>query len=353
MRALNVYIRGIGAVSIQQPLSVAGVFDPLAYNTPQVRCIEPDFRQFIEPMAARRMSPIIKRAIVSSMWAMKEAGEFMPDAILSGTGLGCVEDTERFLGAMVREGEECLHPAFFIHSTHNTINSQIAIRIKCHGYNNTHVHRGISFESALQEAGLLFANKRIRSALVGGHEELTPTYFNLLGKLGYWREEEINSLQIVQTPGKGTFAGEGSIAFMLSQEQDGKAYARLESVEIGYGSVDLKQEAFLFLKRYGIDPGEVDVIMTGKNGDVQNDCLYDGPGKWPGREEMVYKPLCGEFFTATAYGVFVGCVCLQSGIVPAHLTLSGQEVKGVRRLLVVNHWQGKEYSFILLSSCGN
>lgn len=350
---MNIYIRGIGAISIQRPFSTEGVFDAFTYKTPLVRCIEPDFRQFIEPMAARRMSPVIKRAIASSVWAMEEAGIFMPDGIISGTGLGCVEDTERFLGAMVREGEECLHPAFFIHSTHNTINSQIAIRLKCHGYNNTHVHRGIAFESALQETLLLLANGRLHKALVGGHDELTPTYFNLLEKLGYWRREVADSLQIVRTPGTGTFAGEGSVCFMLSQEQGGKNYACIEGVEIGYGKVDLKQEAFVFLKRYGIKPEEVDMVMTGKNGDIRNDRFYDGPGKWPGRGEMVYKPLCGEFFTAPAYGMFVGAVCLQRGRVPAHLLVAGEDISGIRRILLVNHWQEKEYSFILLSSCGN
>ena len=51
----------------------------------------------------------------------------MPDAIITGTGLGCLEDTEKFLTAMVTNKEEFLTPTSFIQSTHNTVSAQIAL----------------------------------------------------------------------------------------------------------------------------------------------------------------------------------------------------------------------------------
>lgn len=349
---MGIYIKGIGAVSIQSPLSVEGIFHPVSYAQAQVRCMEPDFRKYLEPVAARRMSKIIKRAIVSSFQAIEESGINMPDAVISGTGLGCVEDTEKFLDAMVRNGEQFLQPTFFIQSTHNTISSQIAIRLKCHGYNNTHVHRGVSFESALQESQLLFESGRIHSALVGGYDELTPAYFRMLGRLGYWRPEVKDSLNIVRDRDAGSFAGEGSVCFMLS-DQPGEASVCLEGCGIFYGSRNIDQALQDFLKRCDVDPEEIDVVMNGKNGDEGNDRLYDEIGILPGKDEGVYKPLCGEYFTASAYGMYIASACLQVGYIPAHLSISGKALNGVRRILLFHHWQGKEYSFILLSSCGN
>ena len=58
---MGVYIGGVAAVSIQEPLAEEGIFRPVAYSSPQVRCIEPEFRKFLEPMVARRMSKIVKR----------------------------------------------------------------------------------------------------------------------------------------------------------------------------------------------------------------------------------------------------------------------------------------------------
>ncbi len=349
---MGVYIRGIGAISIQQPLSETAVWEPVAYHAPQLRCIEPDYRNYFDPISARRMSRIVKRAVVTSTRALEESGISMPDAVISGTGLGCVEDTEKFLTAMVRNGEECLQPSFFIQSTHNTISSQIAIRLKCHGYNNTHVQRGISFESALQEALLLFACGRIRSALVGGYDELTPTYFGMLGRLGYWREKIDDTLRIAEYPAKGTFAGEGSICFMLSSEFDPSAYAQLEGCEIAYECGDLRGETERFLEKHGISLNEVDVVMTGRNGDERNDEAYNR--SWlTEKKEVWYKPACGEFFTAPAYGMFEAAVCLRRGYVPACLTRNKERIDGVRRILILNHWQQKDYSFIVLTSCGN
>lgn len=350
---MGIYIRGIGAVSIQSPLSEEGIFHPQTYAEPQVRCMEPDFRKYLDPMVARRMSRIIKRAVISSVQAIEESGINMPDAVISGTGLGCVEDTEKFLDAMARNGEQCLQPTFFIQSTHNTISSQIAIRLKCHGYNNTHVHRGISFESALQETQLLFECGRIRTALVGGYDELTPAYFRMLGRLGYWRPEVKDSLQIISQPDAGSFAGEGSVCFMLSDQPGNSAYARLDGCGIFYGKRDVRQALQSFLERCDVVPEEIDVVMTGKNGDMENDRLYDEIDLLPGKPEIVYKSLCGEFFTAPAYGMYVASVCLRGGVVPAHLSLSGKALNGVRRILLFQHWQGKDYSFILLSSCGD
>lgn len=349
---MGIYIKGAGVISIQEPLSEEGVFHPLAYTTPQVRCMEPEFRKYIDPMAARRMSRIVKRAVVSAAVALENSGISMPDAIISGTGLGCVEDTEKFLDAMVRQGEYCLQPTFFIQSTHNTISSQIAIRLKCRGYNNTHVHRGISFESALLDAWLLFAKGQIHSALVGGYDELTPTYFRLLGRLGYWRETVTDSLQIVRELAEGTFAGEGSVCFALSDESTG-AWGQLEGVSIAYRCPDFMQAAEHFLACCGIGWEGVDVVMTGLNGDRRNDAVYRQLQLPDAQKRAVYKPVCGEFFTAPAYGMYVAAVALKNGVLPASLSESGAAVEGIRRILLLNHWDGKDYSFILLSSCGN
>ncbi|MEG2071313.1 MAG: beta-ketoacyl synthase chain length factor, partial [Bacteroidales bacterium] len=190
------YIIGSGNISIQNSLGKNRIEEPIAYSEPYVRCVEPNFQDFFTPIALRRMSRIIKRSIAASVVCIKEAGIDCPDAIISGTGLGCIEDTEKFLSALIENEEKYLQPTFFIQSTHNTISSQIAIYLKCHSYNNTYSHRGISFEAALMDAYTLFKIGNIKSALVGGFDELTPTYFQQLKKLGFWKEHIDNSLEI-------------------------------------------------------------------------------------------------------------------------------------------------------------
>jgi len=351
--AMRLYIKGMEAISIQDPLTDEGIWNPKRYAAVHLRCVEPVFSNFLSPIASRRMSPIVKRAIVTSKMCLAQAKMEMPEAIITGTGFGCVEDTEKFLDTMVRKGEHFLQPTYFIQSTHNTISSQIALQLKCHGFNNTHVHRGISFESALHEAWILFQLGQINTALVAGNDELTPVFFKLLGRLGGWRKQLTDSLSVVQNPDKGTFAGEGSATFVISNQQSGSDNIAIEGVEILFDSVDITKDITSFLQRTGVPFSEVDVVITGRNGDAENDALYEKVVSSLGLKEAFYKNLCGEYFTAPAYGMYVASKCLYRKSIPSHLTMDKKELNNVKRILLFHHWQKKNYSFILLTVCGD
>lgn len=136
--------------------------------------IEPDVKGLVKPGEARRMSRLLKRAVATSFDALHRAGIVCPDSIITGTGHGCYENTERILTDLTESGEPCSRPTLFMQSTHNTISSTIAILLGCHGYNNTFAHGRFSLESAMLDAMLLIASGRARDVLVGYHDELTP-----------------------------------------------------------------------------------------------------------------------------------------------------------------------------------
>lgn len=54
---------------------------------------------------------------VASKYALQEAGIENPDAIIVGTGMGCSQDSEKFLKNVIDNNEEFLTPTFFIQST--------------------------------------------------------------------------------------------------------------------------------------------------------------------------------------------------------------------------------------------
>ena len=168
--------------------------DPVRLSGEYLRSQDPDFKQFLNPMQARRMGLILKRAIAVSLTALKDAGIECPDAIFTGTGLGCMENTENFLSAMCRDGEEMLPPTYFMMSTHNTISSAVAILLRCHGYNCTYSQKDISFESALLDAFIQLQAGRMGNALVGSHDETTPDTYRLLRGAGYFDDTVRRSL---------------------------------------------------------------------------------------------------------------------------------------------------------------
>lgn len=198
----RIYIRSAAQISVQKPLCEDWMADPVQLSGEYLRSQDPDFKPFLSPMQARRMGLILKRAIAVSLTALRNAGIECPDAIFTGTGLGCMENTENFLSAMCRDGEEMLPPTYFMMSTHNTISSAVAILLRCHGQNCTYSQKDISFESALLDAFLQLQVGGISNALVGVHDETTPDTYDLLKGAGYFDGD--------------VTAAEASSAFVLS-----------------------------------------------------------------------------------------------------------------------------------------
>lgn len=143
---------------------------------------EPDYRPFIPMMEARRMTPLMKRAVWTATKALKTAGLTVPDAILCGTQWGCLVNTEHFFKALHGLEERAPSPTHFMQSTHNTLASMLAIRLRCHGYNATYSHSAVSFESALLDAFLQIGAGAIDNALVGAYEEMPPLFGDVFGE---------------------------------------------------------------------------------------------------------------------------------------------------------------------------
>src|SRR6185437_4087873 len=190
----SIYINGIGAVS-PQGVGSGNVFSN-SINAPQyehgfISCIEPNYTDYITPNNIRRMSKLIKTSIVASKLALKDSTTEKPDAIITGTGMGCMEDTEKFLKGIVNDEGSPSSPTAFIHSTHNTISSQVAIALNCTGYNSTYVHRAASFESALADGIIQLQEKDsdTNNILVGGVDEITSTIYDITKKLNFWKKD--------------------------------------------------------------------------------------------------------------------------------------------------------------------
>jgi 3-oxoacyl-(acyl-carrier-protein) synthase len=132
-----------------------------------------DSRDMIPPMEARRMGKLLKAATMTSLRVLKEAGIEKPDAIITATSLGMIDNSEKFLNDLVENNETLLKPTLFMQSTHNTIGSSLAIRLGCHGYNITYAQGKDSLEWAKRDAVRLIKTGKANSVLVGLHDEST------------------------------------------------------------------------------------------------------------------------------------------------------------------------------------
>jgi hypothetical protein len=307
MSERKIYIKAATQISIQQPLCEDWMTTPLSYDEPYVRSIDPNFRDWLNPLESRRMGKILKRAIVTAQKVMRDSGISQPDAIITGTGLGCIENTELFLDQLCREGEEMLKPTYFMQSTHNTISSLIAIQTKCHGYNITYSHKGTSFDSAFLDAYTQLRLGDIQTALVTGNDEMTPSYFRILQRTGY-----------IGQPGEVP-AGETSVAMMLTADPT-DALCQVESCSVCRDSVAAPS-----------------LLVLGTNGTPQNDAFYEEYShRYPGVRQLHYKRLFGESYTVSGLGLYAA----------AHLLHHGDADSA----LFVNHGDGGQVFLIQLKA---
>lgn len=280
----KIYIRSVAQISIQQPLSEEWMENPVSYETPFAQAVDPDFRAFMTPLQSRRMGKILRRALVTAQQTLKESGTDQLDAIIMGTGLGCLENTERFLDQMCREGESLLKPTYFMQSTHNTISSMLGIQLGCHGYNTTYSHQELSFDSALLDAVMQMRMGLIKNALVCGNDEMTPAACAIVQKAGLFGQQE------------QPVTGEGSVSMVLTADPEG---ALCEITDISIGD-DTNQKGTIFSAQE-----------------------YFGGG-----------------FNSSAFNVYAAACCLKKGVLP-----DGQSVE---ELTVTNRTRGGQVSHIQL-----
>ena len=330
------YIESASAVS---PAHTPGAALPDSFpvsDTHRLRCIEPDYKEFIDPRLIRRMSRVVKMGTAAAIACLREAGVTMPDAILTGTAYGCTEDTEVFLQKLIVQQEEMLTPTAFIQSTHNTIGAQIALLLQCHAYNNTYVHRALSFEHALLDAGLLLEEGAAETALVGGVDEMPDTIFQILQRFGLYREAA---------------AGEGAAFFLLRNTQTPASICRLDAVQTWYKPADMAAATRAFLAAQQLAPADVDLLLLGKNGDTRHDRAYNDWTNqlFPHTDAAAFKPVFGEFPVASAVGTWLATQVFGQGRLPAPLGPEG--ALKPQNILIYNHFYDIHHSLILLSAC--
>ncbi len=356
------YISATGNISPQKTFGHQTLAEaPVAHTGNRLTCIEPDYKEFIDPKQIRRMSRIIRMGVAAAMECLQEADVKVPDAIITGTAYGCLEDTNSFLSKMVEFKEELLTPTSFIQSTHNTIGAQIGLMLQCNNYNNAFVHRGFSFESALLDGIMLLKENEATNVLVGAIDEITNTSHAILNRLGLYKKGEVSNLDIYKTipkaiGTKGTIAGEGATFFLLANEPSATDYAKLDGLHTFYkpeGITEIEKQVNLFLENQSVNINDIDLILTGKNGDAAGDEVYGALSKtvFVDKQTINYKYLCGEYPTAAAFAMWLAAVIVKSGSVPPALHYKGSSQKKIKKVLVYNHYQGIHHSLSLLSAC--
>ena len=352
---MAMYIKGMGNISPQQTWGKPDFDKEVTNHTGNwLRCLEPEYEQWIDGRALRRMSRILRMGIASAIMALKDAGIERPDGIITGTGFGCLEDTGTFLAGMIDKHEQNLNPTPFIQSTHNTIGSQIALMLNCYGYNQTYTHDAFSFESALMDALMSSTEHLDRHLLVGGVDEVTEFSHSIHSRFGIFRKNQKSNLDLFSASQKGTVHGEGATWFACSGRQDAEDKACVEAVTTLYkpDAEALGEGIDDFMHAIHKRPADIDMLLLGKSGDVQFDKTISeiAHKKFGASTQGVFKHLCGEYPVASAFALWLAASMLHTGRIPESVAIRSDR-SPLKNILIFNQYFGTHYSLILVRSC--
>jgi hypothetical protein len=348
---MKVFIRASACISPQKTFNDDFLNDVAQYTGTRLAAIEPDYKEFIDPKQIRRMSRVIKMGVAAAKKCLYDAGVQTPGAIVTGTAFGCLEDTITFLTRMINEREELLPPTAFIQSTHNTVAAQIALSLQCHNYNLTYVHKGISFESALTDGMMLLNEGEAENVLAGATEEMVDASFKVLTRLGLYRRHPASNANLFKERSKGTIGGEGAAFFLLEAKPSVNSIAELTALKVLYKPRNVEASIAAFLRSHSLEINDIGLVITGRNGDIYNDEIYDALGLTLFKDAAVanYKHLCGEYPVSSSFALWLAANMLKHQTVPKVIMEKGM-VNAPKKILIYNHYQQKYHSLILVSS---
>lgn len=319
-----------------------------------LRAAEPNYKEFIPPAAIRRMSKTAKMSSVASAQALKNANIEVPDAVIVGTGMGCIQDSEKFLKNVLDQHEEFLTPTHFIQSTHNTVAGQIALALQCHGYNFTYVNPASSLEFSLLDAQLQLEDGEANEVLVGATDEHTARTMELFSLNGTLKKHEDLHENLLHSGSEGTIWGEGSSFFVIGKNSCEQDFAKLEDITIQNRLHKHEVSTFInnFLQKNNLSSEQIDAVLLGFNGDQRFDGYYrEAQQIFPDAATLYFKHLSGEYNTSSGFALFLACHILKHQEIPEVMKMNPEKKpESIKYILTYNQLKGIDHSLMLLQT---
>ena len=310
----------------------------------EFKMIEPNYAEVLGGGGElRRMSRLVKLGMLTSQQCVQETNTQQVDAILVGTGLGGGECTEKFLESILQNETSTHSPTPFIQSLPNAIAGQIALKLKCYGYNMTYVHRGFSFETAIIDALMLMEeNTNNKDILVGGIDEITENYCEQMRQAGYVKNQ-------LKDTNVGITLGEGATFMQISSSQTLHTKAVLKELKLLYRPEDglqIMQEVLQILENNNLIINDIDFVLLGNCGDVMLDKKLKSVEEslFKNHSKMYFKESCGEYHTASGFAVWQAVQVLTQT-----QPMFDEVKKDVQNVIILNHYNDINYSIFLLS----
>lgn len=367
----HIFVNGTACISPQNTFDGALPEEVIRYSNNVLTCRTPDFKAYLPPTQLRRLSRMLRIGLTASVMCMRNAGVQSPDGIITATGYGFLEDTEKFLREIIERNEQQLTPTFFMQGTYNALAGLAGLALRCTGYNNTYVSKGFALGSALQDAAAQIRRQPELNFLVGAYDEAAAVQYKSAAREGHFKKEFIDSDRLYEHATPGSLQGEGAAFFLLSGVRTAQTLCRIKGIHGLFlpSSEDLPVALTEFLDHHGVTTRTLDLWIAGFSGDVDRDRPLSMLDKnvLSAVPQARFKHLTGEFCTADGFAVWLAARIIKDQHIPQVVRIGTNNppaVEGtaadsagsttysrprrIEKVLVVNHYLNRNYVFYLL-----
>lgn len=345
------YIHQHTCISPQQTFTTTNIETLKESVDNKLRAFEPAYEN-IPQAILRRMGKAVRMGVGAALPILKDNATI--NGIIIGTANGGMEDCIKFLNQIIDYDEGLLTPGNFVQSTPNAIAAQVGLITKNKSYNNTHVHRGLAFETALIDAMMMVKENAGNNYLLGAVDEISSYNFNIDYLGGWYKKEIISNRDLFKSQSPASLAGEGAAMFLVNDQSKG-ACAVVKSVKTLHTEDEelVKQELKNFITSNFSGNQKPDILLTGENGDSRLLNYYTAcESLFPETCILRYKYLCGEYPTTSAFAFWLSCQLL-SGLPPASHMVKNRPFTSIpKTLFFYNNYKGKQHVLAILQNAG-
>ena len=345
-----IFIHGAASITAQETIDDTYFFESIReYTSNPVPAFEPDYKELIPPLQLRRMNRSMRMALFTSKRALQHAEIPSVDAIILGSGMGCLVDSERFVEALLEDEEQRFNPTPFIQSTHNMAAATLALAFQCKGYNMTYVNNANSVASAVLDGMLYLSEHPEEVILLGGVEELglkSPQFWEWAG----FSEQKFPALPPqIQTTRE--MVSEGAGILVASAQARAHNLAVIKAIEYFAEGGDSESRIQAFMHANGVNPSEVDVLMLGiQTRTPEEQTLINMSTRlFPTAAQVGFKHLFGEHDSVSASAIAMACKLFEHQTIPPTLLLSDQQPLRIKNILLYNQRRGAQHSLYWMS----
>ena len=282
------YINAITSISHQASFNNAGFSNELKELGAESEVLKPVYKEYINPRVLRRMSNILRMSVTCAVDCVNKTEDEI-EAIVVGTGLGCLTDTAKFLNNFITL-EGLVPPTSFIQSTHNTIAGQVSLTLKNNGYNMTHTQNNVSFEVALEDAMICLDNG-MKNVLLGAGDEFIPFLDEVATEL---KVENINLTS-------------GATFLVLSKTKNEQTLAKVSASKTVYKGGNSQNLLIPFLSEINESIEDIDLVFyTNPFNESEKDLSLF-------KEEINLNKYAGIYPTNAALGLHLAVDKIQTG----------------------------------------